>query len=164
MLQFRTRRQLKTNTATRSSVPFKKARRIGILFTIDDRKKHEQVKQLIHRLEQEGKQVEAFAFLPPKRENHEFLFDFFTPEDVSVWGKIKSRNALRFADTPFDFLLCLDVNPGIYVQYLLARSKARCRAGIFGENLKPYFELMIHKPRTDIQLIEHLLQFTTHLK
>jgi hypothetical protein len=163
-LRLRTRNQLKKNKTPRSSISFKKAEQIGLLFTIEDRTKHDHIKQFIHKLEQDGKKVQAFAFLPPKKENHEFLFDFFSPQEVSLWGAVKSAHALRFADTAFDYLLCLDSKPNDYICYLLARSKARCRAGIFGEELKPYFELMVNGVRSTPALIEHLYQYTQKLK
>ncbi|MCS6973667.1 MAG: hypothetical protein NZM13_04220 [Cyclobacteriaceae bacterium] len=163
-LKLRTKNQLRKNKTQRSSIPFKKAERIGLLFTIEDRNKHDHIKQFIHKLEQEGKKVQAFAFLPPKKENYEFLFDFFTPQEVSFCGSIKSDHALRFADTAFDYLFCLDKNPNDYICYLLARSKARCRAGIYSEQLQPYFELMVNGVKSTSALIEHIHQYTQKLK
>lgn len=163
-LRLRTQNQLRKNNTQRTSISFKKAERVGLLFTIEDRTKHDHIKQFIHRLEQDGKKVQAFAFLPPKKENFEFLFDFFSPQEVSFWGAVKSDHALRFADTAFDYLLCLDNKPNDYICYLLARSKARCRAGIFREELKPYFELMVTGVKTTSALIEQLYQYTQKLK
>lgn len=164
LLKLRTSNQLRKNKTQRCSTPFKKVERIGILFTIEDRRKHDQIKQLIHKLEQEGKKVQAFAFLPPKRENYEFLFDFFSPQEVSFWGAVKSDHALRFADTAFDYLLCLDSTPNEYIRYLLARSKARCRAGVYATGLQPYFELMVNGVRDTSALIDQLYQYTQKLK
>lgn len=164
LLQLRTKRQLKINRAQRISVPFKHAKHIGLVFTIEDRKKHDYIKQLIHQLEQAGKKVEAFAFLPPKKENYEFLFDFFTPQDTSFWGAVKSARALRFADTPFDYLLCLDEQPNAYICYLLARSRAKCRAGAYRQELQPFFELMISGVKSYTALIDQLYQYTSKLK
>lgn len=164
LLRLRTRNQLKKNKTPRSSISFKKAERFGLLFTIEDRTKHDHIKQFIHKLEQDGKKVQAFAFLPPKKENYEFLFDFFSQQEVSFWGAVKSDHALRFADTSFDYLICLDSKPNDYIQYLLARSKARCRAGIFGEELKPYFELMVNGVKSTSALTDQLYQFIQKLK
>lgn len=163
-LKLRTQNQLRKNKTQRSSSPFKKAEHIGLLFTIEDRNKHDQIKQFIHRLEQDGKKVQAFAFLPPKKENYEFLFDFFTPQEVSLWGAVKSDHAIRFADTSFDYLICLDNRPNEYICYLLARSRARCRAGIFSEELKPYFELMVNGVKSTSALTDQLYQFIQKLK
>ncbi len=163
-LEMRTQRQLRKNRAERTSISFKKARHVGLLFTIEDRKKHDYIKKLIHNLELEGKKIEAFAFLPPQKENYDFLFDFFTPEDISFWGAVKSERALRFADTPFDYLLCLDQKPKSHIRYLLARSRARCRAGAYSEELQPFFELMVNGVKSNVELIDQLYQYTSKLK
>ncbi len=163
-LHMRTRRQLVKNRTPRNNLPFAKARHIGLLFTIEDRRKHDYVKQLIHKLEQEGKKVEAFAFLPPKKENYEFMFDFFSHQDISFWGAVKSAQALRFAETPFDYLLCLDEKPQDHIRYILARSRARCRAGAYGHDLEPFFELMINGVKSPVVLIDQLYQYTSKLR
>jgi hypothetical protein len=160
----RTKNQLKKNKALRQSIPYTQAGAVGIVYTIDDRAKHDAIKSFIHRLEKDGKKVNVIAFLPPKKENHEFLFDFFSAKDVSVFGALNSPLALKFADTPFDYLYYLDKEANPYILYILARSKARCRVGGFSENAKPFLEMMIDRASTTQHLIDGIIKYATQLK
>jgi hypothetical protein len=163
-LKIRTNSQLKINKAVRTSTPYKKAESFGILFTVEDRKKHDEIKDLIHRLEHDGKKVQVMSFLPNKKENYEFMFDFFTIKEVSFWGQITSNHALKFADTPFDYLFCLDAEPNPMILHLLARSKAKCRVGKFQETATPFFEFMIDKVDQSKGLMDGMYKYTTQLK
>lgn len=163
-LKSRTSRQLRKNKLQRNNIPYKKAQTVGVIFTIEDRQKHDQVKEFIHKLEQDGKEVQVIAFLPNKKENHEFLFDFFTLKDLSFWGKVTSHNALKFSETPFDYLYYLDIEPNPLLLYLLARSQARCRVGRYWISGEPYFELMIDCEKNTHSLIEGIHKYATQLK
>ncbi len=163
-LKGRIARQLLKNKVERSSIPYKKAQLVGVIFTVNDRQKHDQVKEFIHKLEQDGKKVRVMSFLPDKKENHEFLFDFFSLKDVSVWGKINSPQALEFCETPFDYLYYLDTEPNPCILYLLARSKAKCRVGRFWITGEPYFELMLDSAETTRSLIDGIYRYAMQLK
>jgi len=162
-LKNRIKGQLAKNKSVRESTPYTNAKTIGIIFTIEDRLKHDLIKDLIHKLEHDGKKVQVMTFLPNKKENYDFLFDFFTMKEVSFWGSIESHNAIKFADTSFDYLLCLDQNPVPMVSYLVARSKAKCRIGRFNEENKSFFEFMIDVPNTK-GLLDGIYKYTTQLK
>ncbi len=145
-------------------MPYRKAQTAGVIYTIEDRQKHDQIKEFIHKLEQDGKKVQVIGFLPKKRENHEFLFDFFTIKDLSFWGNITAPNALKFADTPFDFLYYLDTEPNPLILHLLARSKARCRVGRYWLSGEPYFELMIDSITNTRSLLDGIYKYAAQLK
>lgn len=163
-LKIRTNRQLKKNKAIRGNMPYKKAQWVGIIFTVEDRLKHDQVKQFIHKLEQDGKKVQVITFLPSKKENYEFLFDFFTLKDLSFWGNITSHSAMKFAETPFDYLYYLDTQPNPLILHLLARSQAKCRVGRFWNSAEPFFELMIDSINNTPSLIDGINKYATQLK
>ena len=101
-LKMRTAFALKKNKVMRSSIPFKQAHTVGIIFSVEDKQKHEDIKEFIRLLEQDGKKVKVLEFLPHKKENYEFLFDFFTSKDLSFSGKITSPEAIQFAYQQFD--------------------------------------------------------------
>src|SRR6187401_1039292 len=129
-LRRRTNALLKDNKTPRANVPYKKAQQIGIIFSVEDKVKHDNVKDLIKKFEQDGKQVSVIEFLPNDKDNYEFRFDFFTEQDLSFWGKITSNGALKFANTPFDYLFYIDATPNPMILHLLALSKAKCRVGM----------------------------------
>ena len=163
-LKWRTDSALKNNKSLRASLPYKQAKNIGIIFSVEDKQKHAEIKEFINHLETDGKQVKVLEFLPKKKENYEFLFDFFTVEDLSLWGSINSQPAEKFSETPFDYLFYVDNQSNPLVLNLLACSKARCRVGKFSENESPYFELMIESKGTIKGLIDNMYKYTRQLK
>jgi hypothetical protein len=163
-LKLKTRSFLKSNKALRSSLPYKQAMTVGILFTVEDRLKHDAVKDLVRKLEHDGKQVKVMTFLPNHKENFEFLFDFFTEKDVSFWGNITSDSATRFAEAPFDFLFYLDMEPNPHLLNIVARSKAKCRVGRHFEKSDAYFEFMIESKNGLKDLMDGMYKYTSKLR
>lgn len=160
----RTSSALRKSGIKRASTPYKHASSFGIIFSVEDRQKHDYIKELIKRLEQDGKSVQVLEFLPKKKENYEFLFDFFTIDDLSFWGNINSEKAAKFSNTPFDYLFYIDSQSNPLVLHLLAKSKAHCRVGKFNELESPYFELMIEDNGNTKSLIDNLYKYTRQLK
>jgi hypothetical protein len=163
-LKMRTTTALRKSSIRRASTPYKHAESIGIIFSVEDRTKHDSIKDLIKKLEQDGKKVSVLEFLPKKKENYEFLFDFFTVDELSFWGNITSEKAMKFSNTPFDYLFYIDSQSNPLVLHLLARSKAHCRVGRFNEDESPYFELMIEDNGNTRSLIDNVYKYTRQLK
>jgi hypothetical protein len=164
LLKARTDWERKRNKASRSTVPYQQALNVGVVFTVEDKQKHDAVKEFIKKLENDGKKVQVIEFLPEDRENYEFKFDFFSEKDLSFWGKITAENAIRFSEKPFDFLFYIDINPNPFILHLLARGKARCRVGRSWEQGRPYFEFMIESINSNQSLIEGIYKYTSQLK
>jgi hypothetical protein len=160
----RTRKALAKNKSLRASTPYPQAKSIGILFSVEDKQKHMVVKEFIQQLEKDGKMVKVLEYLPLKKENYEFMFDFFTIKDLSFWGKINSTIAEKFADTPFDYLFYLDRESNPLALHLMANSKAHCRVGRFHEEESNFFELMIEQNGTDKGLVDSMYKYTAQLK
>lgn len=140
----KTRSFLKKQPKDRVTIGYKHAMHVGVIFTIEDEKKHEEVKKFVNDLMQEEKKVEVIAFLGKGMENHEFKFDFFTEKDFTFSGDINGRQLITFTSKPFDYLINLDLEPNLYIENILARSKAKCRIGHYrGPQSHQFFELMI---------------------
>lgn len=163
-LKLRTASALKNNKSLRASIPYLQAKQIGVIFSVEDKQKHDDIKELIKNLEQDGKKVQVLEFLPKKKENYEFLFDFFTIQDLSFWGTINSTAAGKFSDAPFDYLFYVDKESNPLVLNLLARSKARCRVGKFNEHESPYYEMMIEQNGTIRGLIDSMYKYTKQMR
>ena len=163
-LRMRTSAALRKNKAQRGSIAYKRAQTVGIIFSVEDRQKHEDIKEFIKSLELDGKKVKVLEFLPKKKENYEFLFDFFSDKDLSFWGNITSGEALRFSDTPFDYLFYVDKESNPLVLHLLATSKARCRVGRFAEPESQFFEMMIEHKGTVKGLIDSMYKYSKQLR
>jgi len=163
-LQMRTRSALKSNSIMRASIPYKQAKNIGIIFSVEDKQKHEDIKELIKRFEQDGKQVSVLEFLPNKKDNYEFLFDFFSEHDLTIWGRINSERALKFSNASFDYLFYIDCKSNPLVLNLLAHSKARCRIGCFNEIESDFYEFMINYQGAPKTLMSNMYNYTKQLK
>ncbi len=163
-LQMRTNAALKKNNFLRGSTPYKQAQSFGIIFSVEDKQKHDDIKELVKNLEQDGKKVKVLEFLPKKKENFEFLYDFFTIENLTFWGKIDSQQATRFSETPFDYLYYIDRESNPLVLNLLAQSKAKCRVGCFHELESSFYELMIEYSGATKTLISNMYNYTKQLK
>ena len=163
-LKYKTKNFLKTNSALRTSLPYKQASSIGIIFSVEDRTKHDEVKDFVKKLEHDGKQVKVMSYLPKNKDNYEFMYDFFTDKDISFWGNITSESANRFAEIPFDFLFYLDTNPNPFILNILARSKAKCRVGKFWDEGQRFFEFMIEVKNGTRTLIDGMYSYTTKLR
>jgi hypothetical protein len=163
-LRMRTTSALRKNGSLRASTPYKHAASVGIIFSVEDKAKHDLIKDMIKHFEQDGKKVNVLEFLPTKKENFEFLFDFFTIEDVSFWGNITSEKAVKFTNTPFDYLFYVDAVSNPLILNVLARSKAHCRIGKWNEEESPYYELMIEDSGSMKTLIDNMYKYTKQLK
>jgi hypothetical protein len=160
----RTQSALKKSNAVRATISYPASKQIGILFTVEDKMKHQQVKEFINKLQHDGKQVQVLEFLPKKKENPEFMFDFFTIEDLNFWGKINSATAEKFNKTNFDFLFNIDTQSNPLILNMLANCQAHCRIGRFEENAQPFFELMIETNGSVQALIDSMYEYTTKLR
>lgn len=163
-LRWRTRKALRKNKSLRASTPYKKSNLVGIIFSVEDRQKHDDVKDFIKHLEQDGKQVKVLEFLPRKKDNYEFLFDFFTVQDLNFWGTIENPQAAKFSETAFDYLFYIDQQANPLVLSVLAQSRAHCRVGCHQEGLEPYFELMISSQGTPKGLMDNMYKYTRQLR
>ena len=164
LLKLKTNSYLNRNKTLRSSMPYKQAANVGILFSVENKQKHDYIKDLIKKLQHDGKVVSVMSFLPKKSENYEFLFDFFTDQDFNFWGNINSNSVSTFSETPFDYLFYLDTKPNPLILNLLAKSKAKCRVGKFVDSNKPYFELMIESVDGLKGLIDAIYKYTSLLR
>jgi hypothetical protein len=148
----------------RESISYNKARTVGIIFSAGDTDKHDKLKKFVRMIEKDGKSVEVISFLQKDQHNHEFLFDFFQEEDVSFWGKFKSKNIQRFIDMEFDYLFHVDLEPNTHIEHVLAKSSAKCRIGSYKEQKCDFYEMMIKTNNNSIEeLINQLYHYTKSL-
>lgn len=164
LLKFKTQRSLKQRLSSRSSVSYDQATRIGILFSAQDKAKHEEIKEFVKKLEQDGKQVKVLTFLPKDTTNYEFLYDFYNEKDLNFWGSFTSETVNRFTEMPFDFLFYLDLSPNPFTLNVLARSKAKCRVGKYFADGEPYFEFMLEEKDGLKTLIEGIYKYISALR
>jgi hypothetical protein len=145
---------------------FDQAKQIGILFTVVDKEKHDLIKDFIKQLESAGKKVTVLTFLPKKKENFEFKFDYVTEKDFSYSGKLNSDEGLKFVKQNFDFLFYLDLEPNLYTINILSSCSAKCRAGKYQDQKSGLLEFMLKSnEKIDLKtLINQLYHYITLAK
>ena len=143
LINLKTGYAVKKVNKNRQPVSYHESKKIGIVFSVEDKVKHENIKKLVKQLELDNKEVDVLSYLSKDKQNHEFKFDFFTDQDISFWGNFKSDNVISFINKPFDYLFHVDTYPNILIENILAKSAAKCRIGNFYGNKNDYYEMMI---------------------
>ena len=70
-------------------------------------------------------------------------FATITHRDLQFWGNITHPKAKAFIDTPFDYLFQVDMVGHPAINYLLAKSQAKCRVGYYDTVRTGLFEMMV---------------------
>ena len=154
-VKYRTSSQLKRNKSVRKSVAYEQAGKVGIVYTAEDLKKHDVVKELVKKFENDGKKVDVLSFLPKDIQNFEFRFAFFTAKDINLFGSVKSEEVRSFTEKHFNYLLYLDFESDPLLRYVLAMSKAECRVGNFEEVNRPFCDLMVAPQQPNYKSLAH---------
>ncbi len=142
------------------------ARRIGILYTLEEAPDYDKVSEFVTQLQQEHKEVKALGFVKSKGLLQRFLpklsYDFFSKKDIT-WFYRPIHNTVRsFMDKEFDLLIDLSLADSFPLKYIAGLSKAICRVGRFSEDNTSYYDLMIDvKPA--ITFDEYLFQIRHYL-
>lgn len=162
LVPLRTRLQIRNNRIKRSSLPYREVRKVGVVFTMHNLDDYEAIRAFEKRLKNEGKDVKVLAYLPNNVENFHFHYDIFSNKDFSATGQVKAGNIANFLQQKFDYLICLDKTPNMYLEYLLAASQARFRIGNYTSGKEPLFELMIGLPAQEsvANLIQQIYHYT----
>jgi hypothetical protein len=147
----------------RKTLNFVDAKAIGILAHISEDSDYQILESLIKKLQAEGKNVKILAYhAQPVDIVNSLKYSFFTPDDLTVTGKIKTEEATDFINTKFDYLYCLNNTSSEVTDYIMLRSKALCRIGKYIPNKDYCFELMIHTTGESLEeLSQQLLYFTS---
>ena len=163
LLTRNTNKVIKKGKIERGSVSYDMAESVGILFTVIDRPKHSLIKKFIKLLEKDNKKVDVLCLLGEGKENYDFIFDYFTTRDFSLFGHVVSQSILLFIQKKFDYLIVLDTESNIFTDNILAKSNAKCRIGIYHDDRDPFYELMI-KIQKDHSVEELIDQVYHYLK
>lgn len=161
IMRYRIPRSNRKLADMRNSTSFSAASTIGILYCSGSLERHHAIKTFVAHLESVGKKVVVLTYLGKGKDNHEFLFNYFTRKDFSGWGNIDNKHISDFIEQPFDFIYCMDFNLNLYMKYILALCKAKCRIGAYSEENNPFYELMV-KPteKSTASLITSMQHYT----
>jgi len=123
------------------------AKKIGILYTLDDIPDYDLVSQFVSELQHDHKEVKALGFVKNKSLLQRFLpklsFDFFSRRDLTWFYKPIHKHVRDFIEKEFDLLIDLSLRESFPLQYISGCSNALCRVGKFSETNTEYYDFMI---------------------
>lgn len=135
------------------------ARRIGILYTLNEVPDYEAVSEFVSELQHDQKEVKALGFVRNKNLISRFLpklsYDFFSKKDITWFCKPIHQQVKDFIEKEFDILIDLSVHDSFPLKYISGLSRALCRVGKFSEENVEYYDLMI-EIKSNITLNEYL--------
>ncbi|MFC2125459.1 DUF6913 domain-containing protein [Bacteroidota bacterium] len=138
------RRVLNRNKMERVNSSFYNAKKIGLLYTWEGDSKKEAVDEFVRVMDLAGKEVYTACFYKSLINIGPQVQDLiFTRKDFKLFGGIKSDELVDFSTQEFDFIFHLDTESNIFIENILARSKACCRVGRYDESRKEYYDFMI---------------------
>ncbi|MCX6282578.1 MAG: hypothetical protein NTU51_11515 [Bacteroidetes bacterium] len=164
-LYYFNKEQLKSRLA-HGMVNLPEARRVGILYTLEEAPDYDRVSEFVTELQQDHKEVKALGFVKSKNLIQRFLpklsYDFFSRKDLTWFYRPIHDTVRNFMDKDFDLLIDLNLADSFPHKYIAGLSRAICRVGRFSEDNTMYYDLMIDvKPAMTID--EYLSQIKHYL-
>lgn len=146
------------------------ARRIGILYTLNDVPDYERVSEFVSQLQGSHKEVKALGFVKNKSLLQRFLpklsYDFFSKRDLTWFYKPMHRQVRDFIEKEFDLLIDLSLNDSFPLKYISGLSKAMCRVGRFSEQNTEFYDLMfdLNPSATQEEYLGQIRHYLTVIK
>jgi hypothetical protein len=163
ILSLYTKRLVKTLRVARVNVGFQQAQSMGILYSAESPQKHEAVRCFATQLNKLGKKVARLCYAVAPLHAAQLDFPTITPRDLQLWGTITHAQAQDFVNTSFDYLYQVDLEGHPMLDYLLAKSQAKCRVGYYDPSRAGLFEMMVKFDRkTDGNDIDDLIVQMIH--
>lgn len=149
----------------RTSVAFKQAKRIGILFNGTNLEERQTVLTYAAKLEKQGKKVTLLGYLDLPKPQENLTFRHYSNQEINWKLEPHSTDVEEFRQKQFDLLLVLNTKSNLQFEYIATLSKATFRVGPFSENTNAYDLLLETDDAQDlnafIQQVEKYLQKTT---
>jgi hypothetical protein len=163
-LNLKNKKAAAEKSVLRKNVPYTEARQVGILFASEREEDYTVINKFVQRLAKDGKKIMALTYFERLQSNgYDFQFDYFTKEQISATGVLTSEKVDRFIEANFDYLFCISKHSFLPFDYILLRSRAKCRIGMYIEEKPDCFELMI-KPKPEDTLESLMNQLLLYIK
>ncbi len=141
------RKEKDVNAPRRQMSNLLDARRIGIIYPLNDVPDYDRVSEFVSQLQRDHKEVKALGFVKNKSLVSRFLpklsYDFFSRRDVNWFYKPIHTQVKDFIEKEFDILIDLSMSDNFPLKYIAGLSNALCRVGRFSEENADYYDLMI---------------------
>lgn len=160
------KRLIKKHQPERVSVRFEKATKIGMLYTYKNKDQHHAILKFSKKLKAMGKKISVLCYIEEDTIDYDYHFFSFQHHAIHLWGKIQNSQLNNFVNTTFDYLYFTDLTTNPILDYLLAKSKAKCRVGKFVYEQTALFEIMVSlNEKEDIHnLMKQMLHYTALLR
>jgi hypothetical protein len=156
---------IKTNRE-RKITNLKDAKKIGVLYTLDDVPDYEAISEFVAGLQHDHKEVKALGFVKNKNLIARFLpklsFDFFSEKDLNWFFKPVHIKVKDFIEKEFDILIDLSLKDSLPLKFISALSMAHCRVGRFSEANSVCYDIMLDLSKP-VSLNEYMLQIIHYL-
>ena len=145
--KYRLKKDLLGIVRNRKIMNLKEARKIGILYILDDVPDYDRISEFVATLQHDRKEVKALGFVKNKTLISRFLpklsYDFFSRNDLNFFYKPFHSKIKDFIEKEFDILIDLSVKDSLPLKYISGLSAALCKVGRFSEEDLSCYDLMI---------------------
>jgi len=147
-------------------INLEEAKRIGILYTLDDVPAYNLVSGFVSQLQHDHKEVKALGYVRDKSLISRFLpklsYDYFSKKDIN-WFFIPIHSKVKdFIGKEFDILIDLSLQDTFTLKYISGLSRAFCRVGKYSEENTDYYDLLFDVKAT-LSLNDYIKQITHYL-
>ncbi|MDX1904726.1 MAG: hypothetical protein SFU27_11260 [Thermonemataceae bacterium] len=150
----------------RNTLNYDEAKEIGVLFSHSNEDNPKALNYFVKLLKKDGKNIKILAYFEEKHSNpYDFRFDFFTAKEVDNRNQVKSLQVEEFIQKEFDYVYCINVTEFAVFDYIMQKSRAKCRIGKFYPKHTDGFEIMIDMGENTnaVDLILQMLHYTKSL-
>ena len=116
-------REIQKQKRVKKAINLDSAKKIGILFNLDDEKVLNWIYDFINHLADDGKTVRAICYLPEKKIPDFYLaklkVDVIQPQDLNFFGIPSTPRAKDFMKNEFDLLLDLSLKDESPLDYFV---------------------------------------------
>lgn len=123
------------------------ARRVGIIYEVKDEAEIGHIHYFVDYLHDQGKHVKALGYVESKEImgflKHTTVYSYFQRAELNWYFKPVSPDADNFAEEEFDILIDLSEEDKLPMQFVIAASKARFKAGKYQEEKQDLYDMMI---------------------
>ena len=139
---------------------FSESKKIGLIHHYVDNQSIQSIYHFFDSLEKQGKKVDVMVIKDKKDELNIPEFLMTDSQEMTAFGQWTNESLLNYINQSFDYLIHLNLDDSIFIENILANSKAKCRVGKFQEEKKEYYELMISPEKDTIQkLIDQIYHY-----
>lgn len=128
---------------------------VGILEVFES---HVDRNLLIEDLKLLGKNPRLVSFVPNPDKNRTYPPNTFNPKDISLTGTILTDQLEYFTKLKYDYLISLDDTGNKFVKYILSKTNAQHRIGLYHSNFEGLLDMMI-KPGENGSVVRELMKY-----